>query len=432
MNVIGIRREDKSEWEARVPLVPADVEPLIHSKGLTFHVESSTKRAFPDDDFRAVGAKVRNDLTHCPIIMGVKEIPPDKLEAGKTYMYFSHTIKGQSANMPALKGLMDLGCQLIDYECIEDDEGRRLVFFGRFAGLAGMIDTLWALGRRWHHEGHDTPLAALLPAHKYKTVDQARTAVAAAGDQIRTNGLPDALTPFVVGLAGYGQVSSGAQEILDLLPVEEVTPQDLAGLGGNGKCVYKVVFREEHLVTRREDSGAFDLQEYYDHPDRYQSSFFPHVPYLSVLVNCIFWTEKYPKLIDRDQFAELYGGTSPPRLRVIGDITCDIDGSLACTTRATDPGSPIYVFDPRTGKTTDGVVGNGPVVLAVDFLPAELPVDSSAFFSNTLAPFIPGLAEADFTGSLADSGLPGPLKRATIVYQGRLTEHYRHLERFLP
>lgn len=431
MNVIGVRHEDKSRWEARVALVPSDIRDLIQVHGLRFHIESSPIRAFPDEDFRSAGAGVSRDISDCPIIMGIKEIPPQKLEQGKTYVHFSHTIKGQQHNMPALQRLLDLGCQLIDYERIADAAGQRLVFFGRFAGLAGMIDTLAALGQRLEHEGFDTPLAAIKPAHRYPTLDHARREIIRIGQAIRQDGLPQSVTPLICGFTGYGRVSSGAQEIYDLLEPEEVSPEDLPTLKPADNRPYKVVFREEHMVSRMDRSSPFELQEYYDHPDRYEAAFFRHVPHLTLLVNCIYWEPKYARLITRDQFRELYSGTTPPRLRVIGDITCDVDGALECTVRATTPESPIYVFDPNTGQTADGVVGHGPVVLAVDFLPCELPVDSSNFFSETLRAFMPRLANADFSADLAHSGLPPELQRATIVYQGRLTEPYRYLERFL-
>nr|HPM25254.1 hypothetical protein [Phycisphaerae bacterium] len=136
--MIGIRREDKSQWEARVPLVPADVRVLIQEHGLAVQVQSSPIRRFAEAEYRAAGATIVDDLRACPIILGVKEIPPRYFEPGKTYVFFSHTIKGQPANMPMLKRLLELGCTLIDYERIVDEHGRRLVFFGRFAGLAGM------------------------------------------------------------------------------------------------------------------------------------------------------------------------------------------------------------------------------------------------------------------------------------------------------
>ncbi|HUU81947.1 MAG TPA: bifunctional lysine ketoglutarate reductase /saccharopine dehydrogenase family protein [Phycisphaerae bacterium] len=439
---IGIRREDKSRWEARVPLVPDVVRRLIRDQAVEFQVQSSTIRAFPDDAFREAGARVVEDLADCPVILGVKEIPVERLEAGKTYVYFAHVIKGQPVNMPALRRLMELGCQLIDYEKITDDKNRRLVFFGDFAGQAGMIDTLWTLGRRLDHEGVKNPFSRVRQAHEYDDLAHAQREIAAVGESIRRDGLPEALRPLVCGFAGYGAVSRGAQRIYDLLPVEEIRPEDLAAVpasdratpGSDGvvaasdRAVFKVVFREEHMVERIDASAPFELQEYYKQPERYRAAFFPHVRHLTLLMNCIYWETKYPRLITREQFGELYADPAGARLRVIGDITCDIDGSLACTTRATEPGNPVYVYDPATGQTRDGVAGTGPVVLAVDFLPCELPVDASNYFSASLAPFIPGLARADFAGELAASGLPAELQRATIVYRGELTPPYRYLE----
>jgi len=430
VNVIGIRAEDKSRWEARTPLVPADLGRLIRNEGLQFTIQSSSHRAYSEDDFRKAGATVAADLSECPVILGVKEIPPEKFEPNKTYLYFSHTIKGQPSNMPALRRLLELNCQLIDYERITDSAGRRLVFFGKFAGLAGMMDSLWALGRRLKHEGIATPFDRLKPAHGYRNLDHAKSDLAAVGKAIRHDGLPAELGPFVCGFTGYGQVSQGAQEVFDVLPVEELEPDDLASADSNHVC-YKVVFHERHMVERIDSSQSFDLQEYYKHPDRYRAAFFRHAPHLTLLVNCIYWEPKYPRLITLEQFRELYATESGARLRVVGDISCDIDGSVACTVRATTPDNPIYVFDPATGKTRDGVEGPGPVVLAVDFLPCELPVDASEFFSRSLLPFIPALARTDFSADLAESGLPPELQRATIAYRGNLTESFQYLEKFL-
>ena len=333
--------------------------------------------------------------------------------------------------MPALRKLLEGGCTLIDYERIVDDQKRRLVFFGRFAGLAGMIDTLWALGQRLDYEGIASPFAAIQPAHRYDDLKHAERELTKVAEVIRKEGLPESLRPFVCGFAGYGQVSQGAQQVYDWLPVTEVAPDELGSLPPAADVCYKVVFKEEHLVERIDASQPFKLQEYYDHPELYRAAFFAYAPHLHLLVNCIYWEPKYPRLLTREQFAELYAADEPPRLRVVGDITCDIDGSLACTTHATGPGDPIYVYDPTTGKTASGVKGVGPVVLAVDFLPCELAVDASIYFSGVLCSFVPALARADFTRPLAQSGLPPELVRATIVHQGKLTEPYQHLAKHL-
>jgi alpha-aminoadipic semialdehyde synthase len=425
--MIGMRHEDKSEWEARVPLSPDGVRRLAGEHGVRFQVQRSPTRTFGEDEYAAAGAEIVESLDVCETIIGVKEIPPEQFEPNKTYMFFSHTIKGQPANMPALKRIIDLGATLIDYERIVDDQGRRLVFFGPYAGLAGMIDSFWALGRRLKHEGIDSPFSKVNPAHCYDDLEHFKREFVAIADEIRAGGLPEGISPLVCGFAGYGQVSQGAQKVFDLLPFEEVSPEDLASLTpARDKC-YKVVFKEQHLVKRVDSSQPFELQEYYQHPERYEADFFRHADHLTMLVNCIYWEPKYPRLLTREQFESLYSQQNP-RLRVIGDITCDIDGSLACTTHSTDPGDPIYVYDPSTGETTSGVEGNGPVVLAVDFLPCELPADASRHFSDSLIPFVSGLAKADFSGPLDQSGLPPELQRATIVYRGKLTEPYRYLE----
>ena len=164
------------------------------------------------------------------MLFAVKEIPTELLQPNRTYLYFAHVIKGQAYNMAMLQRLLDLESTLIDYERIEDDEGRRLIFFGRYAGLAGMIDTLWALGRRLEAEGYDTPFAQILQAKDYPNLDAAKDAIHKTGEALAAASLPAELTPMVFGFAGYGHVSQGAQEILDLLPHRQLEPEELMGL----------------------------------------------------------------------------------------------------------------------------------------------------------------------------------------------------------
>ena len=431
VRVIGIRHEDKSRWETRVPLVPADIRDLIQHHGIQFRVQTSPTRVFKDAEFTATGAAVGANLDDCSFVLGVKEIPAAKFLPGQGYIFFSHTTKGQAYNMPMLHRLMELKCHLIDYERIVDAQGRRLVFFGRFAGLAGMIDTLWALGQRWRHEGIDNPLIGVQQAYHYKNLEHAKTEIAKIGEGIAREGLPQACVPLVCGFAGYGHVSLGAQEIYDLLPVKEVAPEDIASIPRSANVCYKVVFYERHMVERVDSSRPFDLQEYYKQPERYRGRFSAYVPHLTVMVNGIYWEPKYPRLITNDVLRELYERSERPRLRLIGDVSCDIQGSVECTVRATEPDNPVFVYEPRTGHVRDGVAGDGPVVLAIDHLPCELPVDSSVYFSRTLRPFVPALANMDFGAPLDRCGLPPELVKATILYHGELTEPYRHLERFV-
>ncbi len=432
VNRIGIRREDLYAWERRTPLIPEHVRELIAEHGLECVVQSSDRRVYQDDEYRRVGVPVVGDLDACPVIVGLKEIPVEVLRPGKVYVFFSHTIKGQPFNMPMLHRILQLGSTIIDYEKIVDDRGRRLIFFGNYAGLAGMIDTLWALGRRLEWEGISTPFCELRQASAYASLDEAKAELRAVGDEIRTSGIPEAVSPLVIGVAGYGNVSRGAQEILDLLPIREISPAQLlaAGPGNGGAPIVKVVFKEADTVRPLMSGHAFDLKEYFDHPERYGPCFEQYLPHLHVMTNCIYWEPKYPRLITRQAVRELYRDAQP-KLRVIGDITCDVKGSIEVTVKATEPDEPIYVFQPETGTTSAGVEGRGPVVMAVEILPSELPREASAYFSTVLKRFIPTIAQTDYSADFAHLDLPAELKRAVIAYRGVLTPAYQYLEQHL-
>ncbi len=426
---IGIRREDSYIWERRTPLIPADAADLQDKHGINVVVQSSAKRVFSDADYRTTGVEVQDSLAACPVIFGIKEVPITAVEPGKTYIFFSHTIKGQPHNMPMLRQIIDRGCSLIDYERVTDEHGRRLIFFGRYAGLAGMIETLRALGQRLAAEGIANPFTTIDRALEYPNLEAAQTAVRAVGDKIARTGLPPEITPLVIGIAGYGNVSRGAQEILSLLPVEAVAPADLANLAdGSKRAVYKVVFKEEDMVEPRTAGAPFDLQEYYQHPDRYRGVFARYLPHIDVLVNSIYWEPRYPRLVTKEWVRENYPGA---RLRVIGDISCDVDGAIEATVQATEPDIPTYVYDPANDTAIVGVRGDGPVIMAIDILPTELPHESSSHFSAVLKNYIPAIARADCAVGIEKCTLPPEVKRAVIVCSGALTPDYRYLEKFL-
>jgi alpha-aminoadipic semialdehyde synthase len=426
---LAIRRETKSRWERRTPITPALAGRLIHDHDLEVLVQPSPRRVFPDHDFASRGARVTTDLSAARVVFGVKEIPVDEILPDTTYVYFSHVIKGQPYNMEMLAKLLSSRCTLIDYECVTDDEGRRLIFFGRFAGLAGMIDTLSILGRRLDHEGVTTPLAQIEPAHAYDSLDEAKDAVRAAGSAIAHTGLPDGLAPLVVGVAGYGNVARGVQEILHELPLLEVAPDELDRISVRDarRHVIATTFREHHLVEPTAPGVAFDLQHYYAHGDAYRSRFARYLPSLTVLVNANYWDERYPRLVTKAELAALYGAARAPRLRVIGDLGCDIGGAVECTAETTEPGNPAYVWNPVADSIAYGIVGDGPVVLAVDILPAELPREASDEFASALGPFLVAIARADYDVPFEDLDLPPAIRRAVIVHRGELTADYAYL-----
>jgi alpha-aminoadipic semialdehyde synthase len=432
---IGIRREDKNKWERRVPLIPEHVKDLIDGHAIDVTLQPSPSRVFADREYIQAGANIGEDLSGCPIIFAVKEIPSHLFQPKKTYVFFSHVIKGQKHNMPMLRRMMELGCNLIDYEKVADEMGRRLIFFGRHAGLAGMIDTLWALGRRLTWEGIHNPFTQIQNAYKYESLAEAKKSISRAGEKIKKDGLPEPLTPLVFGVTGYGHVSSGAQEILDLLPFEQKGPEEILSLVQQSSFsrnhIYKVVFKEEHLVEPVLPEDDFDLNDYYDHPEKYRSGFENYIPHLTVLVNCIYWDERYPRLVTKRFLKKLFDEEKKPRLRIIGDISCDVGGSIECTVKETSPDNPVYVYNPREEQITDGHEGEGVVILAVDNLPCEISREASLDFSRVLKPFIPQIAKADFSVDFDRCALPASIKKAVIVYHGKLTPDYHHIQGFL-
>ncbi len=430
---IGIRHEDKYVMERRVPIVPNHMKKLIEEHDLSFCVHSSPKRIFTDEEYRAVGANICDNLNHCSIIFGVKEIPEIFFEEGKTYIFFSHVIKGQPYNMPMLKKMMALKCNLIDYEKVEDEMNRRLIFFGRFAGLAGMINTLWSFGQRYKELGIRTPFEGIRQSHTYNSLEEARKDISEAGMKIVKNGLPEEISPFIVAVTGYGNVSNGAQEIFNLLPVKEISPEQIPFIAQQKdlprNLLFRAVFKEKDLSVRK-DGSEFDLEHYYTHPEMYKDRFSQYIPHLNGIVNGMYWDKRYPRIVTKE-YLKKHFAEGTPRLSVIGDITCDPDGSIQITHKGTEIENPVFVYHPDSEKYSMGFAGKGVLVMPVDILPSELPRESSEAFSAALRGFIPAIANADFNVSFETLDLPAPIKKATILHKGKLTPKYSYIQQYL-
>ena len=429
---LAIRHEDKSIWERRVPLTPEHVKSLIQ-QGIEVSVQRSPTRIFKDDEYLKVGAKLVDSVDGFPLVIGVKEIPRSQMREGVSYLYFSHVIKGQDDNMPRLQNLLDKGCSLLDYEKITDDKGRRLVFFGRYAGLAGAIDTLWTLGQGLAEQGIETPLVEVKRAHAYADLAEAKEHIRRLGQRMAAEGIPEPLRPLVFAVTGYGNVSQGAQEILDCLPIETLSPEDLLAdkwPGDPTQHMYKVVFKEQHMVCPVDEGASFELQDYFQHPEKYKGQFDRFHRKISVLINCIYWDRPYPRLLTRDEVRALYAEANP-KLRVIGDISCDIEGSVEVTLKATPVEDPCFVYLVDEDRAEMGLKGKGPLVMSVDNLPCELPADASQAFGDALLPFIPGLVDVDFSQHFDKAALPEPLQRALIVQRGSLTDDFGYLQSYL-
>ncbi|MDX2474320.1 MAG: hypothetical protein QNL91_11485 [Candidatus Krumholzibacteria bacterium] len=432
---IGIRREDKNKWERRVPLVPADMAKLKSEHGLDFVVQTSPIRVFTDADYQAVNIDVAADISGADIVVAVKEIPIDLVQEKKAYLCFSHTIKGQDYNMPMLQKFLDQKATLIDYERIADEQNRRLIFFSLHAGYAGAIETLVALAERLELQGLTTPLADIKHAYQYDSLPEAQEHLREIGLRIAADGMGPLQEPLIIGVAGYGNVAKGCAAILDCLSVREISVAELAEAGkGTAKDLgplLKVVFKEQDMVEPRSGDAQFVLQDYYQRPKNYRGIFANYLPNLDVLLNTIYWTPDYPRLVTKKWVKNNYGPDKNPRLKVIGDISCDIEGSIEVTLKAPMPEAPCYVYDPETGAVTDGVRGDGPVIMSVDNLPCELPRESSVHFSTVLHEMMPALGQADFSAGFEGLHLPSYLKKAVITHRGELAPSYRYLQEYL-
>jgi alpha-aminoadipic semialdehyde synthase len=223
--------------------------------------------------------------------------------------------------------------------------------------------------------------------------------------------------------------------MLEFFPVIKISPDQLADIHHSpeksSNHVYKVIFKEKDMVESVSSKTSFELQDYYNNPEKYKSKFNPYLKYISILFNASFWDTPYPRHVTKENLKKLYSGTNNPSLRVIGDISCDVDGGIECTVKATDPGNPVYVYEPQSDTILDGVSGNGPVIMAVDNLPSELPKDASIYFSSVLRDFIPALVKTDFSVKFDNLDLPYALKKAVIVHNGELTDDYSDLKKYL-
>ena len=419
-----IIEETKNRWERRTPLTPLQVGRLVRDHDLDLAVVGSGLRIFPDGDYRAGGAAVEGSVVAGRVVLGIKEPLLDLVGEGQLFLVFSHTIKGQDYNMPLLKRFLDQGASLIDYERIVDDQGRRLIAFGRFAGIAGCIDTVWALARRLDALGLEHPLGDARPTHEYATTERAWEAMAGLGASIRSRGFDPAMAPVTVGVIGCGNVGQGAGEVLDHLGAVRVTPAELGSLPADPRVLYRVDLVEQDLYERR-DGGAFVLQDYYDNPGDYRCVADRYLDHLTALVNTAYWAPQYPRAVTRASLGRFADSRS--RMLVIGDIACDVEGSVEGTVRCTDLDQPTFVFDPVSGASPDGFEGRGTVIMSVDNLPCELSAEASSTFGDILSGLLPGLASADLDAELSASGLPAELARAVIAWRGELTPDYDYL-----
>jgi hypothetical protein len=428
LKTIGILRETKSQWERRTPLLPDDIKMLVKKYALSFFLQPSGKRIIPESAYQEAGVGINHNLSGCDILIGIKEVEIANILPDKIYLIFSHTVKGQAYNVPMLKAFLERNCTLIDYERILGKDGKRFIFFSYHAGLAGALDTLWAYGQRLAFEDVASPFQHIKRAFDYDSMEDAYAHLQSIGQKIKRNGTGQNRFPLVFGITGYGNVARGIKEILRHLPVR---PNQLTLLIPDPSKIFGTTFKESDMVVPIDPEQKFDLQEYYQQPHKYKCIFNRYLPYISVLFNASYWDPVYPRHVTKTDIKHQFSPGRESRLKVIGDISCDIDGGIECTVKSTEPGNPVYVYDVDQNRAVDGIAGNGPVMMAVDILPAEIPLDASVYFSTRLRQLLPLLIPVDFILPFEKLNLESGLKHAVITHRGRLTPNYGYLQQYV-
>ncbi|KAM3870191.1 alpha-aminoadipic semialdehyde synthase, mitochondrial [Diretmus argenteus] len=441
-SIVAIRREDINPWERRAPLAPRHVKELTNV-GHKVLVQPSNRRAIHEKYYEKVGAVVQEDISEASLIIGVKRPPEEKIIPRKTYAFFSHTIKAQEANMGLLDDLLKKEVRLIDYEKMVDPNGFRIVAFGQWAGVAGMINILHGLGLRFLALGHHTPFMHIGMAHNYRNVSQAIQAVRDCGYEISTGLMPKSIGRVTFCFTGTGNVSKGAQDIINELPVEYVEPHELKDVSETGDMtkVYATVLSRHHHLMRKSD-GIYDPLEYENHPELYTSNFRTSVaPYTTCLINGIYWDPHTPRLLRRLDAQKLIRPIKPSSASTVGcpelphkllaicDISADTGGSIEFMTECTTIDKPFCMYDANQHIDHDSVEGSGILMCSIDNLPAQLPIEATEYFGDRLWPYIWEMLPSDATRPLEDEEFSPQVRDAVITSNGKLTPKFEYIEK---
>jgi alanine dehydrogenase len=396
---IGLLCEGKVPPDKRVAFTPAQVEEIQqrfdHVKVVC---QQSAVRCFSDSEYRALDLDVVSDVSDCDILMGIKEVPIQELIANKTYLFFSHTIKKQPYNRGLLQAILKKNIRLIDYEGLKDAQGNRLVAFGRFAGIVGAYNGLLTYGKRYN-------LFSLRRAYECFDVNDLKL-------ELRKVTLP----PIKIILTGAGRVGKGAMETLDTAGIRKVNADDFLVKEYNEPVYAQVSSADYHI---RKEGGHFNREEFHSHPERYSSLFSKYTQVAHILLGGAYWNPKAPVLFTRD---EMQGSTF--KIRVVADITCDINGSIPSTKRASTIPDPIYDYDPKTDAVFPPFSDQNYVTsMAVDNLPCELPRSASQEFGRDLIDRI--------LKPLLRNDVENIIKRGTVTENGVLTEEFSYLQDYV-
>ena len=395
---IGILKEEKNPPDKRVPLSPNQCRYIIDNfENVQIFVQSSGIRCFSDEKYIEMGVLVKNDISDCDVLLGVKEVPESSLIPNKMYFYFSHTIKKQDYNRDLLQKMIDLNIQMVDYEALKGSDNKRLLGFGRYAGIVGTYNSFLTYGLK-------SGKYNLKAAHKC----ECRKEVDLELENIK-------LSNEKIILTGKGRVANGSLEILNSANIKEVSKEDFIS-----KVFTEAVFCRLDTMDYnvRKDGSPSDKYDFYNQPEKYKSSFMKYAKHADVFISGHFFGVGSPYLFTRED-----AKSDDFNIKVVADISCDIDGPVASTIRPSTIENPIYGYNPIT-ESEDEFIKDGVVaVMAVDNLPCELPKDASEDFGTVfIDKILPCLLGVDSDKII---------ERATICKDGDLTSEFEYLRDYL-
>tara|TARA_B110000240_G_scaffold18336_1_gene18730 strand:+ start:1 stop:1203 length:1203 start_codon:yes stop_codon:yes gene_type:complete len=395
---IGVLKEEKVPADKRVPLTPKQCRLLLDTyPGIEISVKSSTIRCFSDAMYIAEGIDVVDDLSDCDVLIGVKEVPKESLIANKTYFYFSHTIKEQSYNRGLLLKMLQLNISMVDYEVLKNKKGERLLGFGRYAGIVGAYNGFLTYG---------------LKSGKYnlKEAHNCEDRIEMEGEMSKIELLHEKII-----VTGNGRVGNGVMEIMKKSNIRQVSKLDFLNKSFNEAVFVHLNFMDYNIKT---DGSYTNQQEFYDNPELFKSSFMDYAIQADIFIAGHYYGSGSPYLFTREDAKSL-----DFNLQVVADISCDINGPVACTIRPSTIANPIYGYNKKSEQEVHFRTEDSIAVMAVDNLPCELPKDASEDFGDEMIDkILPLLLNGD------DDQI---IFNATICKEGNLAPNFEYLRNYV-
>ena len=394
----GIIKERKNPPDRRVVFTPEELERLQSDyPDALVKVESSDIRVFPDEDYSKLGIEVAEDISDCEVFFGVKEIPVDYLIPNKKYFFFSHTIKKQPYNRKLLQAILEKNIELYDHETIVDANNKRLIGFGRYAGIVGAYNGFRAFGIKYE----------LFNLPKAETLNSKEDLVVRLRRQIFPN--------LKIVLTGHGKVGMGAKEILDGMKIKQVSVDDFLN-----KVYSQPVYTQIDVLdyNKRIDGQVLDNKDFYNNPQAYTSNFERFTKVADIFMAGHFHGNNAPDILTQDMLK-----AADCKIKVVADISCDVDGPIACTIKASTIAEPFFGYLPSEHKEVPYTHPGSIMVMSVDNLPCELPKDASEGFGEMFMKYV---IPAFFNGDK-----DGILQRAKITENGKLTPRFAYLQDYV-